>query len=215
MTIFSKILIAGRGKMKPVAKGRTAGLQSRRAGRALGALAALGCIGTSQPPAKLPPVVVPPQQGHFSFRTLPLDRALALFRTICMDSRFDGEAIERAVLAAGLDYARQTVEQPGEMLWTSRYGEVYFRGRGAMRDGRPMQDCDLRFAIPERLERRRLAGKIGRVLAPGRRRVDVDLVSIWEMGGNSGHRLQVGRFSPDDTRLIDLNWRHIDSDREH
>jgi hypothetical protein len=165
-----------------------------------------------QPPAALPPLVVPPVEGQFSLRAMPLDRALGLFRAICMDSRFDGAAVERAVLAAGLDYTRQPVEQPGEMLWTSPYGEVYFRGSGAMRDGRPMQDCDLRFAIPERLERRQLAARIGRALAPGRQRVDVDLMSIWAMGRN---RLQLGGFSPDDSRLIDLNWRHIGPERGH
>jgi hypothetical protein len=165
-----------------------------------------------QPPAARPPLVVAPQQGEFSLRALPLDRALGLFRAICVDSRFDGAAVERAVLAAGLGYARQPADRPGEMLWTSPYGEVYFRGSSAMRDGRRMQDCDLRFAIPERLERRRLAARIGRVLAPGRRREDVDLMSIWTVGRN---RLQVGGFSPDDSRLIDLNWRHIGQGRGH
>jgi hypothetical protein len=189
-------------------------MRSRRARRAIGALVALGCIGTSQPPAALPPLFVPPLERNYSLRAMPLDRALALFRTICMDSRFDGAAIERAVLAAGLDYARQSVEQPGEMFWTSRYGEVYFRGRSAMRDGRPMQDCDLRFAIPVRMESVELAERIGRTLAPGRRRVDVDLVSIWDMGGNFTERLQVAGFSPDDTRMIALNRRRIDTSQE-
>lgn len=178
-------------------------------------LLALACIGAAQPPAALPPLHVAPERGHFNYRPLPLDRALALFRTICMDSHFDGEAVERAVLAAGLGYTRQIAEQPGEMLWTSRYGEVYFRGEGVMRDGRPMQDCDLRFAIPDRMARRRLIARIGRALAPGRRRVEADSVSIWNLGGNFADRLQYARFAPGETRLIDLNRRHIYPGQEH
>ena len=174
---------------------------------ALLALAAFLCLAAAGP---LPPgaVSVPPVPGPVTLTALPLDRAFALFRTLCMDTFPDPEAVERAVLAAGLEFAPQHLDAAGERLWVSRYGEVYFRGAGAMVDGRPMQDCDLRFAMPHSMPRGELVERIGQALAPGRRRVDVDLTATWDLGGNFADRLQYFPAAQD-IRYFSLNRRHI------
>ena len=156
-----------------------------------------------------PPQTVPPETGRFTYASLSLEEGVAKFRAICLEPLLDHEAIERAVLASGLGYTRDESVGAGEWLWTSRYGEVYFRPNGAMTDGRPMQDCDVRFVLPRRLPQRALAERIGRLLAPGRSRVDTELGPIWDLGGNYSDRLALYGWAPADDRFISLNRRHI------
>ncbi len=159
--------------------------------------------------AALPPGEVPPEAGPFTYTTLSLEQAVAKFRDICLNPLLDHQAIEQAVLASGLGFTRDTDTGVGEWHWTSRYGTVYFRSNSAMTDGRPMQDCDVRFVIPRRLPQRELTERIGRLLAPGRPRVDVELVSIWDLGGSFSDRIEMAGWVPGDSRAISLNRRHI------
>jgi hypothetical protein len=161
------------------------------------------------PAASGQPLTVPPVTGTFRYSTLSLEDGIARFRSICLEPLLDPVAIERAVLASGLAFERSNEVPAGEWLWESRYGSVYFRSDSAMTDGRPMQDCNIRFVIPQRLAQRALADRIGRMLAPGRPRLDVDLDSIWNLGGDYADRIELGGWVPGDSRFISLNRRHI------
>src|SRR5690606_36509818 len=121
-----------------------------------GMIAVLVAALLAQPAAGLPPGEVPPEIGPFSYTTLSLEQGVAKFRDICLNPLLDHQAIEWAVLASGLAFTRDESVPAGEWLWQSRYGEVYFRSNSAMTDGRPMQDCDVRFVIPRRLSEREL-----------------------------------------------------------
>jgi hypothetical protein len=196
----STILIANRGSI---------------AGRVACALAAFACVGASDPPPPPPPAaIIEPLQGPITLTAMPLDRAFALFRTLCMDPFPDPAAVERAVLAAGLGFTPGHRDNPGERLWDSPHGTVFFRGASAMADGRPMQDCDLRFLMPDPLTRAELVERIGQALAPGRPRRNVDTIAIWDLGGNFADRLQYFPASPD-IRYFSLNRRHIDTGPSH
>jgi hypothetical protein len=166
----------------------------------------LAAVFAAQP---APAQTVPPERGTFRYMPLSLEAGVEKFRAICLEPLLDPEALERAVLASGLEFSRDTSVAAGEWLWTSRYGEVYFRSNSAMADGRPMQDCDVRFVIRERLTHRRLADRVGRLLAPGRARIDADLRTAWDLGGNFADRIELAGFAPGDTRFVDLNRRHI------
>ena len=156
-----------------------------------------------------PPETVAPEIGPFTYTTTSLEDGVARFRAICLEPLLDGEAIERAVLASGLGFARDDSVAQGEWLWKSRYGSVYFRSNSVMTDGRPMQDCNVRFIIPRRLPQPELADRVGRLLAPGRPRTDVELSSIWDLGGNYADRIEMDGWVPHEPRAISLNRRHI------
>jgi hypothetical protein len=156
-----------------------------------------------------PPPTVAPELGRFTYSAMSLEEGVAQFRAICLEPLLDSQAIERAVLASGLGYARDDSVAAGEWLWKSRYGSVYFRSNSAMTDGRRMQDCNVRFIIPRRFSQRELANRVGRLLAPGRPRTDVELSSIWDLGGNYTDRIEMDGWAPFDSRAISLNRRHI------
>lgn len=190
--MFNKILIANRSGI---------------AGAFLGAFAGFAGAAPAQPAAPRP-VVVPMILTPLRIETLSLDRAFALFRAMCMDSFPDGDAVARAVLAAGLGFVREESAVAGERIWTSRYGEVIFHANRAMADGRPMEECDFRFAIPDALERDELVGRIGQALARGSRRFDADGTAIWDLGRNFADRLNYFPASSD-LRYFSLNRRRI------
>ena len=155
-----------------------------------------------------------PTLGPISIETLPPERAFQLFRTMCMDTFPDGDLVERAVLEAGLGFVREPTSVPGERIWTSRHGKVIFHANRAMEDGRPMEECDFRFAIPDRLGRDALVAEIERALAPGRRRFEADGVAIWDLGGNFADRLNYFPAA-EDTRYFSLNRRRIHGELPH
>jgi hypothetical protein len=176
------------------------------------ALAALACVAAGEPLSAQRAEA--PAMTTVRLMPLPLERAFALFRVLCMDTFPDAQAVEGAVLAADLGFTPDRAAAPGERLWVSPYGTVNFIEVGVMSDGRPRQECDLRFVMPQRLARRALVKRIGRALAPGRRRVDVGGTATWDLGSNFADRLQYFPASRD-IRYFSLNRRHIYTGSHH
>jgi hypothetical protein len=151
------------------------------------------------PPEDLQPIAI---------STVPMARAFASFRAICLDTFPDVEAFDAAAQASDLGFARAEGGGPGEHRWVARAGMLIFNTERTMEDGRAMLECDFRFAIPDRLTARQLIGRIERALAPGRPRFEADGTAIWDLGGNFADRLNYFPASPD-RRYFSLNRRHI------
>jgi hypothetical protein len=147
-------------------------------------------------------------EGPSTFKTIPLTRAFAVFRKVCLDTFPDPDAFDGAVEKAGLGFVKEPATRPGWHRWSQggRYLTLELKGR--MEDGRAFQQCRFRVAVPEELSEEARMKAIGDALAPGRPHVERYGLGAWDLGGDEPTRLELLPASPD-TRVFDLSVRRF------
>ena len=188
-------------------------LAARKANQLATLAAALILTATQSQASQCQPTVTSPPMETVRVYPLTLERGFEVFRTICLNSFPDPAAFDRAASVSDLGFERAPASRPGEHKWASRHGTLIFNSQWPMDDGRPMIECDFRFAIANELSSRELISRIEAALAPGRPRADVAGVAIWDLGNNFADRLNYFPASPD-IRFFSLNRRRIFGNRQ-
>ena len=166
------------------------------------ALACLATAAAARPPAPAParPGAVP----YLQFSPMPLERALALFRALCMRAFPDGGALERAARAIDPEIGRSESGLPSRYYWHSgrsfdlTYDLYGFRPDAAW--GRGRGTCELTVTVAGRLGSAALAARISARLAGRRRPAVSGGAAIWDLAGNDRDRLEY-QFSAPERRL--------------
>ncbi|MEA3013493.1 MAG: hypothetical protein QOD42_2038 [Sphingomonadales bacterium] len=141
---------------------------------------------------------------YFQFSPLPLERGLALFRTLCVRAFPDADALERAVRAIDPDIGRSESGLPSRYYWHSgrRFDLTYdvygFREDAAW--GRGEGTCELTLTVAGRLGPAALVARISARLAPRRQPVVRAGTVIWHLTHDNRDRLEY-RFSAPERRL--------------
>lgn len=171
---------------------------------------AAACFATAaagQPPAPAP--VRPRAAPYFQFAPMPIERALALFRILCIRAFPDVDALERAVRAIDPDVGRSESGLPSRYYWHSgqRFDLTYdvygFRENAAW--GRGEGSCELTLTVAGKLGPAALVARISARLARGRHPVVRRGTLIWDLVGNNRDRLEYSFHAPE--RRLSLTRR--------
>lgn len=179
------------------------------ASRLLLAGAALTSFSATAQPVQPPPPWSPTKRTAFS--SLSMDRALAAFRSLCLDTFPDAEAFDRAAAASDLAFTRVPDTPRGRRTWTSRYGDLNFVEQRYWPGAPTLPQCNFDLAIGGGTTSEALVAAIGQRLAGGAERSDLPVGANWRLGPmGPGHRRMLTYLAPfDDPRLVTLSVERV------
>lgn len=171
--------------------------------RLLLAAAATSCLAAAQP-AQPPPPWSPTKR--VSFTPLPLERALAAFQTLCLDTFPDADALDRAAAGSDLGFTRVPGTLRGRRTWTSRHGDLNFVEQQYWPGAPTLPQCNFDLAISGDQTSEGLIRAIEERLAGEAERSDLPVATRWRLGRMGlGYRRVLVYLAPfEDRRLLTL-----------
>jgi hypothetical protein len=163
---------------------------------------AFAAVTASAQPAQRPPPWSPTKRAQISILTV--DRALAAFRTLCMETFPDAEAFDRAAAASDLGFARVPGMPRGRRAWTSSYGDLSFVERLYEPGAPTLPQCNFDLALSGRQSRDELTRRIEAEFAGGAERRELPAAVVWRLGRMNGRYWRTLRYKTpfEDDRLV-------------
>jgi hypothetical protein len=175
--------------------------------------AAFACMAATSPPVQPAPIWSPTKRAEI--RSMPIERAIESFRTLCVNTFPDADSFDRAAAASDLGFARVPATQRGRRAWTSRYGDLTFVEQRYWPGAPTLPHCSFDLAITGQHSSDTITQAIEQTLVRGRgARREMTLGTNWRlqrMGRN--HMLVLTYLAPfDDRRLLTLQVKRVPND---